>query len=74
MSERGDVDGAGEACRLITLAGYRALLPREQGAAVYTQAQLFGSELKGMGNPYPEGSRARFEWALGGQLALQRGL
>lgn len=41
---------------LLTLVEWRLLQPLTQGYAIYMQANLPGSELKGQVNPYPLGS------------------
>jgi hypothetical protein len=55
--------------KLITLARYRRLNPRAQGYAVYMQAELPGSELKGLKNPYPKGTPKHLLWNEGGVSA-----
>lgn len=44
--------------RLITLSEWKELPPKTQGYAWYMQAEWPDSELKGVKNPYPEGSDA----------------
>jgi hypothetical protein len=56
--------------KLITLAEFLKMDPRQQGYALYMQEELPGSELKGWECPYPAGSAARKEFDMGGQLAV----
>lgn len=42
--------------KLVTKSEWDALSPRAKGYILYAQAELEGSELKGLENPYPAGS------------------
>jgi hypothetical protein len=42
--------------KLVTKEAWEKLSPRSQGYVIYSQAQLKGSELKGLTNPYRKGS------------------
>ncbi len=55
---------------LISLEEYKTLTPREQGYVVYLQADLPGSELKGLENPYPEGTIPHQQWEGGAFMAV----
>ncbi len=55
---------------LLTKAEYNKLKPFDQGYVVYMQAEWPMSELKGLGNPYPRGSRQSKQWNAGGSAAM----
>jgi hypothetical protein len=46
------------------------LPPKTQGYALYMQAELPGSELKGQANPYPPGSFAYDDFVEGERCAV----
>jgi hypothetical protein len=43
--------------KLITKAEWDQMEPRAQGYVLYMESEHPGSELKGLGNPYNQGSR-----------------
>ena len=51
--------------KLITLAEYHSFSPFEQGYALYMQAELPNSPLKGLTNPYAEGTPEFDDWKRG---------
>ena len=55
---------------LVTLEQYKTLTPFGQGYAVYAQAELPGSELKGLGNPYDALSDDFTKWNQGNFKAM----
>jgi hypothetical protein len=55
---------------LITLSAWRELPPKTQGYALYMQAELPGSELKGQKNPYSPGTEAFHAFNNGAQVAI----
>ena len=55
--------------RLITKEVWNKLCPKSQGYAIYAQAELKGSELKGITNPYQKGSKKAKEFDDGERIA-----
>ena len=47
---------------LVTKAEYDTLCPNEQGLIVYLESDWPGSELKGLTNPYLEGTTEHEQW------------
>jgi hypothetical protein len=50
---------------LITKAEYDTLKPYTQGYAVYWEGSQPASELRGLANPYDDGTAAHAEWLRG---------
>ena len=55
---------------LITRAEYDKMPPYRQGFVVYMYGEWPGSELKGLTNPYPEGSTKADLWDRGNFQAM----
>lgn len=56
--------------KLVTLAEWRKLQPREQGYVLYMQANWPGSELAGQTCPYRAGSPEHEQWRRGEHAAV----
>lgn len=57
--------------RLYTKAEYDQMSPVTQGFWQYMDGDWPGSELKGLTNPYPEGTADHQEWERGQALGVQ---
>lgn len=55
---------------LVTLEKWETLPPKSQGYLLYMQACLPGSELKGLKNPYAQGTEAHDSFKRGEHLAV----
>jgi len=55
--------------KLITLEEYEKMPPKAQGFINYMQADLPGSQLKGLHNPYPDGTTEANLWDEGQMMA-----
>lgn len=55
---------------LITKLEYDELTPYQQGFVIYMQAEVDGSELKGLHNPYPENTIYYDDWNRGNRWAM----
>ena len=55
---------------LITKAEWDQMEPRAQGYVIYMQADHPGSELKGLSNPYDQGTRMAELFAEGERIAM----
>jgi hypothetical protein len=58
--------------RLLTLAEYQRLTPRQQGYVQYAQGAWPGSELCDLSNPYSLGTKEYEEWVIGQQVACEQ--
>jgi hypothetical protein len=50
---------------LVTLTEYHSFSPFEQGYIIYMQSEHDGSPLKGLTNPYAEGTHEFDDWKRG---------
>jgi hypothetical protein len=56
--------------KLLTKKEYDKLTPRQQGYIHYVQEAQTGSELRGLSNPYPEGTKKYQDWDEGQMAAV----
>lgn len=56
--------------KLITKSEWDEMYPMAQGYCIYMQAELPGSELKGLSNPYPTDSIFALAFAEGERIAV----
>jgi hypothetical protein len=56
--------------KLVTREKWNKLSPRSKGYVLYMQAELPGSELKGLSNPYRWGSANASKFEEGERLAV----
>jgi hypothetical protein len=56
--------------KLLTKDQYDKLTPRKQGYVHYVQEAQQGSELRGLTNPYAEGTKQHKEWDEGQMAAV----